>query len=562
MKLKLLFVLALFVTLVSAITLCACGEAAPTMQVFIRYSAFSDGAAFTETWTEGQNYMGVAIAEEAPADETQYTWSKFVGNDGEDGTSESVFVRYSANADGTDFTETWTLGQKYIGIATGTTAPVDKSGYSWSLFSTAQAETKSIKILAIGNSFSSDATEFLWGFYNAAGYDEVVVGNMYIGGCSIDMHWSNMQSNAPSYEYYKMTDGSWAMQNFTDLVTAIEDERWDVITVQQVSGLSGEPTSFGNLNNVLSYVNAHKTNPDVKIYYHMTWAYQSDSNHIDFQRYESNQILMYNSIVNATQTQANANPMIDGIIPAGTAIQNMRTGALGDWLTRDGYHLSRYIGRYIAAMTWYATLSGESVAALDYVINAGFETDLLIELMPSIKESVKNAVERPFQITNVTDAAYPYDEMEASVLDELDDADIAFLTEQGKDATKYKKLRLEWKVGAYYNSTDNIHRSETNGKASNSPYFLASQLISIDQLPVGTIFSLAEGYEYRPEGWTAYNTYQTASRRPETVTRAVDDIYDTSWHYIFQIRAFNLSKTSGEAMTAEDGSALNIYVPV
>lgn len=46
----------------------------------------------------------------------------------------SAFVRYSANADGTGFTEEWSEGKNYIGIATGLSAPTDKSGYTWALF--------------------------------------------------------------------------------------------------------------------------------------------------------------------------------------------------------------------------------------------------------------------------------------------------------------------------------------------------------------------------------------------------------------------------------------------
>ena len=47
---------------------------------------------------------------------------------------DSAFIRYSANADGTDFTEEWSEGQNYIGFATGQKAPADKSGYTWVLF--------------------------------------------------------------------------------------------------------------------------------------------------------------------------------------------------------------------------------------------------------------------------------------------------------------------------------------------------------------------------------------------------------------------------------------------
>lgn len=55
-----------------------------------------------------------------------------VARDGEDGTS--VFIRYSANADGTDFTEEWSEGQYYVGFATAHEAPTSKSDYSWARF--------------------------------------------------------------------------------------------------------------------------------------------------------------------------------------------------------------------------------------------------------------------------------------------------------------------------------------------------------------------------------------------------------------------------------------------
>ena len=44
---------------------------------------------------------------------------------------DSVFIRYSANADGTEYTQTRSKRQFYIGVATGQSAPTDKSGYEW-----------------------------------------------------------------------------------------------------------------------------------------------------------------------------------------------------------------------------------------------------------------------------------------------------------------------------------------------------------------------------------------------------------------------------------------------
>lgn len=54
--------------------------------------------------------------------------------DSYDWRGEKVFIRYSANRDGTDFTETWTEGQNYIGIARGLEAPEAAGAYEWSLW--------------------------------------------------------------------------------------------------------------------------------------------------------------------------------------------------------------------------------------------------------------------------------------------------------------------------------------------------------------------------------------------------------------------------------------------
>ena len=46
----------------------------------------------------------------------------------------SVYVRYSAYADGTDYTVEWSRGQRYIGVCCGHTPPVEKTDLVWSRF--------------------------------------------------------------------------------------------------------------------------------------------------------------------------------------------------------------------------------------------------------------------------------------------------------------------------------------------------------------------------------------------------------------------------------------------
>ena len=67
------------------------------------------------------------------------------------------------------------------------------------------ASTDSLKILAIGNSFSEDATEYIPMIARDLGIKNITVGNMYIGGCTIEKHASNARNNEAAYKYYKNT---------------------------------------------------------------------------------------------------------------------------------------------------------------------------------------------------------------------------------------------------------------------------------------------------------------------------------------------------------------------
>ena len=64
---------------------------------------------------------------------------------------------------------------------------------------TSEAKT----ILAIGNSFSVDAMQWLYNIAENCGVQEVVLGNFYIGSCGLSTHWNCANNNNPSYIYYK-----------------------------------------------------------------------------------------------------------------------------------------------------------------------------------------------------------------------------------------------------------------------------------------------------------------------------------------------------------------------
>ena len=66
---------------------------------------------------------------------------------------------------------------------------------------------KPLKLLAIGNSFSEDAIEQNLFELAAATGHQMVIGNMYIGGCSLERHWGNARNDKPDYNYARRTVG-------------------------------------------------------------------------------------------------------------------------------------------------------------------------------------------------------------------------------------------------------------------------------------------------------------------------------------------------------------------
>lgn len=224
-----------------------------------------------------------------------------------------------------------------------------------------------LKLLAIGNSFSEDAIEQnLFELAAAAGH-QMVIGNMYIGGCSLERHWENAQSNKPDYNYRKIEiDGKMTRTANYTLDKALRDEQWDYVSLQQVSQLSGMYNSFQPyLDSLIAYVRA-RVPATTKLIWHVTWAYAQNSTHGGFANYDRNQDKMYRAIVEGAQRLKKENAQFSLFVPVGTAIQNARTSFVGDHLNRDGFHLDLVLGRYTAACTWFECLFGTKVVGNRY----------------------------------------------------------------------------------------------------------------------------------------------------------------------------------------------------
>lgn len=245
-------------------------------------------------------------------------------------------------------------------------------------------KSSSIKILAIGNSFSMDGEQYLWNICKEGGYEEVVIANLYKGGCTLEQHWNYISNKTESYTYYKNTNGTWKSTSNITAQTAISEEEWDIITVQQGSSQSTNTSKFDYLPNIITFI---QDNSHARIFWHMTWAYYNDTN-----------AKMYNGIISAVNSKILTNNNFVGVIPTGTTIQNLRSSYLDESdITRDtGSHLSYDYSRYAATLTWYATLTGKPIDNINWV-PANFPT--LTNHFALIRESVNNALKTPYAIT-------------------------------------------------------------------------------------------------------------------------------------------------------------------
>ena len=282
----------------------------------------------------------------------------------------------------------------------------------------------SIKILSIGHSFSKDVMEtYLWNMFKEGGYDEVVIGYLYIAGCPMPKHLYNIQNDIASYEYGKNSDGTWVKKNNMTALYGLQDEDWDYVNIQSSPDYIGGQTISGfklGVNNdgqqikldppmteyeciapITQWIMDNAQNAAVKTDYNMIWSFSQGCNLWSYTYHNYNQMTMYKNIIDQTKKLVAPHNAINDVIPCATSIQNARSSFMGDNFNmpdatqggNDGYHLNDH-GDYVAALTWYCHYSGD-----DASIMAGYTGDLSEKEFTAIAEAVNNAIKSPYEVT-------------------------------------------------------------------------------------------------------------------------------------------------------------------
>jgi hypothetical protein len=380
------------------------------------------------------------------------------------------------------------------------------------------AEDGVLKILAIGNSFSDDAMEYVYQVAKDAGVENIKLGNMFIGGCSLERHLENAKGNKGAYDFRTNTSGKWSTRGGVSIKAAVLSENWDFITFQQVSGYSGIADSFDDLEELIEIVKP--LCPDATLAWHMTWAYKVGSTHSDFSKYGKNQMTMYNAITGAVNEKILTNDDIGIVIPSGTSIQNARTSVIGE-MTRDGYHLSYGIGRYIASMTFVKALTGLSI---DNSVTTPDDVDSYE--LKAIIESVNNATYTPYEVTK---SSYPLKTAGSGI---NDSANVGVIPE---GFVQLNATQLGLTPASFYNTTGSNVWDDPSSNWNKG--FMATKKLTREDLPVGSIIEIAQGWQYRPEGWNY------SGKRPDNV-KTLRIVIDEDWWGSYSERGFNISQTT------------------
>lgn len=263
---------------------------------------------------------------------------------------------------------------------------------------TSSAPKKQTKILMIGNSFSISCIRQMPQIAQALGLD-LDVCSLYIGGCSLARHVKNIESAAdPAHAPYRVdryVNGKkvrapglegYAPANIPQMLVA---DKWDIVTIQQVSHESWQPASFSLAGDTL-VAKVRELAPQAEIVVQQTWSYTPWDGRLAGWKMDQNE--MYEKLKTAYAQFAGRYGF--RVIPMGTAVQEWRKrlpvkytensyggdvvggGRLpaskhfklkdGKWVpASDRFHLSA-AGEYYQALLWTAFLLGADVTPCTY----------------------------------------------------------------------------------------------------------------------------------------------------------------------------------------------------
>jgi hypothetical protein len=254
-----------------------------------------------------------------------------------------------------------------------------------------------MKILAVGNSFSGNATRFLREIVNSSGGSRLVFGHASIGGCPLEKHYKL----AMRHEKEPMDSGGIPYMHKNKkmgLKEMLVAERWQYVTIQQFSMHSFRIETYRPwAKRLCNYIKKYA--PQAEIVFHQTWSYRADDKGIYNKAFTPGK--MYRALAMAYRTIATETG-IKRIIPVGDAfhlvaespewkfmpdrkfnykdpvfpklpkdVHSLHTGYI--WEEKDGINLlgfdshhANIAGEFLGGCVWFEFFFGKDVRKIKF----------------------------------------------------------------------------------------------------------------------------------------------------------------------------------------------------
>ena len=229
--------------------------------------------------------------------------------------------------------------------------------------------TGSFHILFIGNSFSECTCAYLYDLFTALGIPNFHIAALKISAATIDMHWSNAETDMPAYLFYHYTT-SGDRETISDACTlkaGITSRQWDWVIFADGSASLGGVSPCTNLQSLIEYVKELTSPGKTRFAFNMTWPWEQGY-HRYADLFDGSPAVMFRRIAACMKREVMKNPLITCILPNGTAIRNALLSNRAPALYRDGSHLNAN-GCFIAGLTTAYTLLKHTDGFRQYDIN-------------------------------------------------------------------------------------------------------------------------------------------------------------------------------------------------
>ena len=243
---------------------------------------------------------------------------------------------------------------------------------------------QSIKILAVGNSFSISAGRLMPSFALADG-NGIKFTSACIGGCSLERHCQELEKseadpNSRPYDYtiWHIANGRVRLEWVSEkrggtLIDMLKDDVYDVITIQQASHFSWKPETYQPFADTL-IARLRAEQPQAKILVQQTWSYRCQDGRLQpGSEWGIDQAEMYNRLDAAYRKLADQYGFQR--IPTGTAVQIARAKFPIKYQVVSKEELATYrwpdlpsqAGDVVGAMHWGKDPEGKRVIGMDNI---------------------------------------------------------------------------------------------------------------------------------------------------------------------------------------------------